>query len=1324
MRAVFVLHLFYPDVAIELIEQVARLSSRLDVIVTTPSPLPPPVRAALDRLPNHVDVVLTENRGWDIGPLFAVLPLIAERGYEVICKLHTKKGGSGYIAEWRALFHEALTGSDTLVDRILDAFEAHPELDLVGPAALYKSAASHMFRNGGRLSELLPQVMAPALPPSDWGFFAGTMFWARRRVLERLQPYAVFEAGGEPPNDDRDGSLAHAMERLFGLAPVAHGGSIGLVTPDASGEAGIEIVSAPGSPSHEPIVRTLVAKAEQSAGAIEPELADAIRRANPLIDYIHRGRDLEALDPNPYFSSNWYNRVNADVYAAGMHPLIHYVHHGAFEDRSTSPLFDMGYYLATNPEVAASGLDPLRHFLEHGLPAGRSAIPVSQPGGDDSGMRPRRFYRTFDLERERTFLNGLTALPATAQERAREVRFSVVMPTYNRRETVADAIRSVLAQTHGGFELIIVDDGSTDGSDAVIALFLADPRVKLIHGRHGGVSAARNVGLDHASGEIVAYLDSDNRWKPWFLQVMALFMTHEGLDAAYCAIEARDDLGQLSGYRGDEFDWTACLEQNYVDLNGFCHRRALVADLGGFDPDLRRMVDWDLILRYGRDRAVGYAPFVGCEYFDGKADAQRITVREPLAFQKVVQAKHRHRLPAGPQGQALAKHVGLTFAIKIAAPEEEKANWGDFHFAESLKEAIERLGHTAHIDFRNRWNVRPVSQEDVAIVLRGLIPYDPQPGQICFLWNISHPDQVDYEEYERFSRVYVASHSYAELLRQLITVPVDAMLQATDTTRFHPHDDPQSAPDIVFCGNSRGVDRDIVRWAIKAERPPAIYGGGWEGLVAPELVVAPNIDNRALGDLYAGAGVVLNDHWPSMRAFGLLSNRLFDVVASGGRAVSDPVPSMASVFGNAVAQVSGPIELGRTVDRLLADRGDEPARREAAALIHAEHSFDARARRIVTDAFAMLGLPAPGISPQTAPKQADSRLRVHVIAPFGRFGPQSSAYIRLVAPLTDDTVARRVRLSLGGADDPLPDCDICIVQRTALRSTAAVDALLRSLGERSAVLVTDIDDAFSRIGPDHPEEAVYRPLNAALERAIAASAETWFATAEVRAAYAGHAARSAIVPNMLDPRIWRDWRRPRPPILRGGKVRMLYMGTHTHGADFALIRPALDRLAAEQPDTFEVTIVGIAPDLAPAPWLGRLSPPAGAIAYPRFVRWLRAQEPFDVGLAPLVDSPFNRAKSDIKLLDYAALGMLPVVSDTPPYQPDREAAALSVQVGASSEQWVAALRDIIDNPADYAARAGKLQEHVWRKRSVAAQAEALVDRLAGLKQDGATSAPR
>jgi hypothetical protein len=1289
MRAAIVLHLYYPDIARELIARVAGSDSRIDLIVTTPVTLQDSVIRALDALPNVVTVVRVANHGWDIGPLFEILPMLIERNYEIIGKLHTKQGTSGQAAFWRGLFFDALIGGPATVDRLIALFEKDPDLDLVGPAALYKSAAAHQFANGEPLELLLPRIAAPAIPPSDWGFFAGAMFWARRRILERLAPFAAF--GATDDHERRDGTNAHLMERLFGLVPALAGRRIGLI--QSGDDMNITIMDAPGLPSHDPIMQTLISEAEASAGIVDAALARRIVRTNPLLHYIRHGRDPDALDPNPYFSSTWYNSVNADVFAAGVHPLTHYLHNGAFEDRSTGPLFDMGYYVANNPEVRAEGWDPLRHFLEVGLPAGRRATPAADARDDG----PSRFQAAFDLDREHIFFAGL---PDASETRAMMV--SVIMPVYDRADRVASAIRSVLAQTHAHFELLIVDDGSTDGSIAVIKSFLADPRLRLIRADHGGVSRARNLGLSAARGEIIAYLDSDNRWKPWFLDVMLRFMTQRGSDAAYSAIEIRNDRNHLVGYRGADFDWATCLQQNYVDLNAFCHRITLLHQLGGFDIALRRMVDWDLILRYSRVSNPDYAPFVGCEYFDGQNDRRRITIAEPVAFAKVVRAKHQPDRDRAP----LAAPIPLSFAIKIAAPESEKIAWGDHHFATSLSEALKRLGHVVHIDYRDHWYSRPVGHEDVAIILRGLIAYNPKPGQIVFLWNISHPDQVGFAEYDGCTRIYCASASHAALLQPLVSTPVGVLLQATDPDRFHPVMTPPPAPPILFCGNSRGVNRDIVRWGLETGRAPTIYGGGWDGKIPDDHVVAATIDNARLGPLYAGAGVVLNDHWPAMRAFGIVSNRLFDIVASGGQAVSDPVPSIATIFGDAVAEVSGAADYARTVDRLLAAPRPVEQRLAAARAVLADHGFDDRARRIVGDAYRVLGLIPPAAQP------ADQRIRVHIVTPHGPNGPQSSFYIRLLSPLTDDSVAHRIAMSFGDADVPLPPCEVCIVQRTALPSIDAANALIRDVGKHGAVLVTDIDDAFSRMD-GHPEQAHYAPRNAALERIVAAAAESWFSTEAVLAAYP-QAVNRHVIPNALDPRLWRDYRRPPPPVLQGDTVRILYMGTATHAADFAMIRPALDRLAAERPNAFDLTLIGVTPDGDPAPWLRRLSPPADVIAYPRFVRWLRAQGQFDIGLAPLLDTAFNAAKSDIKLLDYAALGLLPVVSDGPAYGADRDAADHAVRVKGSADAWHRALSAVLDDRHDHAGRAARLHAHLWAARSVNYHARVLADRIARL----------
>jgi glycosyltransferase involved in cell wall biosynthesis len=94
--------------------------------------------------------------------------------------------------------------------------------------------------------------------------------------------------------------------------------------------------------------------------------------------------------------------------------------------------------------------------------------------------------------------------------------FSVVIPLYNKEQYIARAIRSVLGQTIPTFELIVVDDGSSDNSVEVVKRF-SDSRIQLIQQEHAGVSAARNRGVAHASYDYIAFLDADDQWKPKFL---------------------------------------------------------------------------------------------------------------------------------------------------------------------------------------------------------------------------------------------------------------------------------------------------------------------------------------------------------------------------------------------------------------------------------------------------------------------------------------------------------------------------------------------------------------------------------------------------------------------------------------------------------------------------------------------------------------------------------------------------------------------------------------------------------------------------------------
>lgn len=111
---------------------------------------------------------------------------------------------------------------------------------------------------------------------------------------------------------------------------------------------------------------------------------------------------------------------------------------------------------------------------------------------------------------------------------------SVIMPSYNTANYIAESVKSVIAQTYTDWELIIVDDCSTDNTDAVVAPFLTDPRIKYIKNeKNSGAAVSRNRALREAKGKWIAFLDSDDLWLPEKLQKQIAFMEKNGYAFTY-----------------------------------------------------------------------------------------------------------------------------------------------------------------------------------------------------------------------------------------------------------------------------------------------------------------------------------------------------------------------------------------------------------------------------------------------------------------------------------------------------------------------------------------------------------------------------------------------------------------------------------------------------------------------------------------------------------------------------------------------------------------------------------------------------------------------
>jgi glycosyltransferase involved in cell wall biosynthesis len=191
---------------------------------------------------------------------------------------------------------------------------------------------------------------------------------------------------------------------------------------------------------------------------------------------------------------------------------------------------------------------------------------------------------------------------------------TVVMPTWDRADVVGAAVRSVQAQRFSDWELIVVDDGSTDNTAEIMAEFVADARVRYVVLPHGGQCIARNHALRLAKGALVAYLDSDNVWYPDFLAAaVSLFAARADVDCAYGAM-VTDAHARGERILFQPFDRNLLLLRNFIGMSTFVHRRELFERYGGFDEALDSLEDWDMVLRYTAHAPAYRLPILAVRY--------------------------------------------------------------------------------------------------------------------------------------------------------------------------------------------------------------------------------------------------------------------------------------------------------------------------------------------------------------------------------------------------------------------------------------------------------------------------------------------------------------------------------------------------------------------------------------------------------------------------------------------------------------------------------------------------------------------------------------
>lgn len=192
---------------------------------------------------------------------------------------------------------------------------------------------------------------------------------------------------------------------------------------------------------------------------------------------------------------------------------------------------------------------------------------------------------------------------------------SVVLPTFNRGETIRRAVDSVLHQTYRKLELIVVDDGSTDATIDVL-MNIEDPRMRLIRfSQNRGANAARNVGIIEAKGEYVAFQDSDDEWSSGKLEVQVAGCIEYAAKVAFCSFQRRKNDSSIlipkPSYKvphGYQNLAAQVLRGSFISCQTLMIHRQFLIDVGMFNENLPRLQDWEICIRMAYETPFLFSP--------------------------------------------------------------------------------------------------------------------------------------------------------------------------------------------------------------------------------------------------------------------------------------------------------------------------------------------------------------------------------------------------------------------------------------------------------------------------------------------------------------------------------------------------------------------------------------------------------------------------------------------------------------------------------------------------------------------------------------------
>jgi glycosyltransferase involved in cell wall biosynthesis len=422
------------------------------------------------------------------------------------------------------------------------------------------------------------------------------------------------------------------------------------------------------------------------------------------------------------------------------------------------------------------------------------------------------------------------------------------------------------------------------------------------------------------------------------------------------------------------------------------------------------------------------------------------------------------------QGKKMTDKKGL-WVIKAGFPNTPaKKQWSDYAFANTLKTYLEKNGHRARVDSRDEWYKN--GEADVVIALRGPETYFPDRSNkdcIYILWNLSHPSTVTEEEYNSYDLVCTGSSKkeYADGIKKQIKVPLKILPMCVDTELFYPSKDPWGEKEYgwVFVGNSRNMERKGVSWAIENGIPIKIWGANWKDFIPePEkYVVADNIPNSELPNLYRNAKATIDDHYEDMLENGFINTRILEALACGLPVFSDYSKMLTDLFGDAVFCCDNAWEVKEQIEKF--DSGYDKIKEKVLdlwPLIQAKYSFYSTVKKLED---FVLEIKKEGL--KRAAEEPEKEIDFSVIIPVCN----GEAYLENTLLSLQNQTLKNIEIIC--ADDGSTDGTPCIIEkfaaadkrirsvRLAHRGAGAARNIGLSRAKGKYVIFLDADDSFS-----------------------------------------------------------------------------------------------------------------------------------------------------------------------------------------------------------------------------------------------------------------------